>query len=299
MKKLWLIILFFTLAVAAIAAVGTTYVSSPEHMTSGGGTSEGTTYQNSGSIGGNAIGTSSNSAYSMELGFIAASVSFSTSEGNGNAPSPISTIPTITTILFDGKTFQSGDSVNNDTTITATVSDTLNGINTSTSSIEIDSTLTSFSALSGDSSYNSTTDTLTYKGATDYTDGTHTMTIHARNNGGESTSETVSFVVNNSALQASSVLPFPNPYNPNNGNLEITYSLNKDGEVKIYIFNTLGQLIWKNSYLSGATGGLAGYNTVPWDGRTTHGQLVSNDIYICQIISGGKAIGKCKIAVLK
>ncbi len=287
------------MAVAAIAAVGTSVVSSPEQMSSGGGTSEGTTYQNSGSIGGGANGTTSNSAYSMGLGFISASVSYSTAEGNGNAPTPTSTLPTITAILFDGKSLQSGDSANKDVTITATVSDILSGINTQTSSIEIDSTMTSFISLSGNSSYNTTTDTLTYRQATDFTDGTHSMTIHARNNGGESTSETVSFVVNDGALQASSVLPFPNPYNPNNSNLEITYHLNKDGEVKIYIFNTLGQLIWKNTYLSSATGGTAGYNSVTWNGRTTHGQLVSNDIYICRIISGGKAIGKCKIAVLK
>ncbi|NQU16707.1 MAG: hypothetical protein HQ564_01470 [Candidatus Saganbacteria bacterium] len=291
-----LILILFSLSGPAFAASGTMYLSSPEQLFGGGGKTEGSSYTSTTSIGNTSIGTAEGTSYSISLGFLAASISYATSESSASVTIDS---PGISSLKFDGRTIADNEYVSSDVTITATVSDLASSINTAISSVEIDSTVTSLANLSGDSSYNATTSLLTYKSATALTTGTHTFTIYARNNAGELTSQTTTFKVESGNLLANTVLAFPNPYNPNNGNLEITYNLSKDSTVSVYIFNTLGQLIWKQDYLSGAAGGYAGYNSVNWDGVNGFGQAISNDVYLCRIVSEGNAIGKCKIAVLR
>lgn len=96
------------------------------------------------------------------------------------------------------------------------------------------------------------------------------------------------------------VLNVPNPFNPGIGQrTEICYQLGQDAEVTIYIFNTNNQLIKKISCSAGSTGGQEGYNKVTWDGISDFAEVVANDIYFARVVSGGKQLGKCKIAVIK
>jgi len=68
----------------------------------------------------------------------------------------------------------------------------------------------------------------------------------------------------------------PNPFNPET---EISYYLPKDGEVKIVIYNTLGQKIkiLVDEFQK------AGYRTAPWDGKDESGKAVASGVYFYKV----------------
>ena len=72
---------------------------------------------------------------------------------------------------------------------------------------------------------------------------------------------------------------YPNPFN---ARTIINYSLPKDSEVKIEIYNVLGQRVKTvvNEYQ------LAGYKTVVWDGTNQKGSAVGSGIYLYRIQAG-------------
>ncbi len=92
---------------------------------------------------------------------------------------------------------------------------------------------------------------------------------------------------------------YPNPFDPIVGSLKIAYNLAADSDVKIMIVDMTGMPVYKDSKLSGANGGKAGYNEVSWDGMTELGEYLKNDVYLVLITSGGKAAAKGKLLVLK
>jgi hypothetical protein len=92
----------------------------------------------------------------------------------------------------------------------------------------------------------------------------------------------------------------PNPYNPNSGTpAKIWYWLNADASTSIYVVDTAGTLVWKNSYTSGSNGGRAGSNDIDFNGKNTWGNILGNGVYIYKIVQGGKAVGGGKIAIIK
>lgn len=298
MKKTILFLIILLFSSSTFASSGSIYRSSPEEMLSGGGIAESANYLTENAIGGNATGTASNSSYSTDLGFAASSITYAATEEEP----PIDTTNTVIyNIRFDEQRILSEDYVNPDVTITATVTNSSTGINTSASSIEIDSQSYFFSALPGDSSYTAS-GLLTFKNPTPFSDGAHTLKIIAVDNDTNVTSESISFTVKSgAAVVVGPVLNLPNPFNPNegSGSTEITYKLNVDANVTVYLFNSLGQVVWKKGITAGSEGAHAGYNVVLWDGRSNSGGIVANGIYFCRIVSNGKVIGKGKIAVIK
>jgi len=94
-------------------------------------------------------------------------------------------------------------------------------------------------------------------------------------------------------------LNYPNPFNPSIQTTKITYTLTTDMGIEIYIFDIRGMLIWKRSYVSGSMGGKAGYNEVEWNGKDDFGYPMWNGIYPFRIVSGGKILGRGRIAVLE
>lgn len=298
MKKTILFLIILLFSGSAFASSGSIYRSSPEEMLSGGGIAESADYLTENALGGNATGTASNPSYSTDLGFAASSITYAATEEEP----PIDTTNTVIyNIRFDGQSILSDDYVNPDVTITTTVTNSSTGINTSASFVEIDSDTYFFSALTGDSSYTAS-GLLTFKNPTPFSDGAHTLKIIAVDNAANITSESISFTAKRGGpTVVGPVLNLPNPFNPNegSGSTEITYHLNKEANITVYIFNSIGQLVWKRELAAGAEGGHAGYNVVLWDGKADSGEIVSNDIYFCRIVSGGKVIGKGKIAVIK
>ncbi|MFA4967456.1 MAG: T9SS type A sorting domain-containing protein [Candidatus Margulisiibacteriota bacterium] len=111
----------------------------------------------------------------------------------------------------------------------------------------------------------------------------------------------ISFKVQGRDLKVSgAVLCYKNPFNPSVGeSTNITYTLSNNADISIYIYNIIGQLIKKINRSSGTAGGSAGYNEVPWTGRSDFNEIVGNDVYFVKVVSGGNVLGKCKLAVLK
>lgn len=93
-------------------------------------------------------------------------------------------------------------------------------------------------------------------------------------------------------------LNYPNPFDPSAGTY-ISYSLTRDANISINIFDLAGNNITKVARSSGAPGGLAGYNEVLWDGSSAAGQTVGNGMYIYLIVADGTVVGKGKMIALK
>jgi len=207
--------------------------------------------------------------------------------------------PSISSVRFDNEEVANDDFIKNDATLTATILDNVggSGVSLETSRIIIDNTGTYFSDLSSPNSFNASTGALSY--ALSLTSGTHTITIEAVDDNGNTSRYIREAQVDTGDLAASMAFIFPNPFNPNAGRAKIAYQLNRDSDVTLYMFNEINQLVWKRSYLSGQNGARAGYNEIEWDGASDFGDIVGNGPYFLRIASGGRMIGKIKIAVLR
>jgi hypothetical protein len=84
---------------------------------------------------------------------------------------------------------------------------------------------------------------------------------------------------------------YPNPFNPTT---VIEYALPKACQVRIQIFNILGQRV-RNLVDEPQK---AGYKTIHWDGKDDFGNQVSSGVYFCSIAAGDYVECK-KMALLK
>lgn len=92
----------------------------------------------------------------------------------------------------------------------------------------------------------------------------------------------------------------PNPFSPLRESTIIYYKLSANANVRLYIFDINGQLVWRRSFAAGLEeGGKQGENRVLWNGFTDFNEIASNGIYIYKIVVGDNVIGKGKIIVLK
>ncbi len=93
----------------------------------------------------------------------------------------------------------------------------------------------------------------------------------------------------------------PNPFSPRRGEITtIEYSLSKNTDVKVIIYNITGKAIWIRQFASGSNGGwgVPKKNSVPWNGRTEAGEIAPNGVYIYFITSQGKVLGKGQATLL-
>ncbi len=72
---------------------------------------------------------------------------------------------------------------------------------------------------------------------------------------------------------------FPNPFNPET---QIQFDLPQAAEVKLHIYNTVGQLVRNLVDRAYSTGS----HKVVWNGRNDQGQLLSSGLYVYQIQAG-------------
>jgi hypothetical protein len=84
---------------------------------------------------------------------------------------------------------------------------------------------------------------------------------------------------------------YPNPFN---ARTEIKYALPVDSDVKLEVFNVLGQKI--TTLVDDRQ--TAGYYNLIWDGTNESGQVVSSGIYMYKLIAGDNALIK-KMLLLK
>ena len=144
----------------------------------------------------------------------------------------------------------------------------------------------------------------TYETTTALSDGAHTLTIEAFDNlGNGATYEASPFYVQSErdVIVQGFPLNYPNPFNAGVQNTSIGYTLSKAGNITVTIFDISGNLVSRKSYSTSENGGRAGYNEVPWDGRSDSGSVVGTGIYIYLIVADGKVVqnGKGKITVFK
>jgi hypothetical protein len=81
-----------------------------------------------------------------------------------------------------------------------------------------------------------------------------------------------------------------NPYDPATGDTHFNYSLSRDADISIYLFNIRGERIWVYRALSGTEGGQVGANSVAWNGLTSYSTYASGGVYlvyVTTIVNGG------------
>ena len=102
------------------------------------------------------------------------------------------------------------------------------------------------------------------------------------------------------------IVAYPNPLRLNQPNttLKLTYTLSRDAEVVISIYDTVGEQVLESVFLAGANGGRLGANDAfTWEGRRNFFELVSPGVYICRITAtdaaGESRTEGTKIAVIR
>ena len=212
--------------------------------------------------------------------------------------------PSISNVKFNDVLFVSGDIVSPSPVIKATLAEPGGvGIYINNLKITVDTTLYTYASFDASTdSYNSTTGIFTFKIKSALSTGTHNVKIEVSDYlGNWGTYEATNLTVKDQAGEVQiegTPLNYPNPFSTATGATKITYSLTVDSSIMVYIFDVRGALVWKRSYALGSMGGKAGYNEITWDGKDDFASTVGNGIYPYRIVSGGRVLGRGKIAVL-
>lgn len=142
---------------------------------------------------------------------------------------------------------------------------------------------------------------VSYKVTSALSDGTHTVSMEGSDVDGDTgTWQITGLSVKSSGAAQSqgSPLNYPNPFDPSSGTT-ISFTLTKDSDVDMNVYDISGNLITKKTYLSGSQGGKAGYNEVLWDGKADNGDLIGNGMYLYMLIIDGKMAGKGKMVAFR
>jgi hypothetical protein len=96
---------------------------------------------------------------------------------------------------------------------------------------------------------------------------------------------------------------YPNPFHPPMESTVIAYKLDDDATVRLRLFTQSGDLVRAETFERGATGGRAGLNEWPWDGKNGAGQVVSSGGYVLLVEAQGQGatlhVIRRKIAVVR
>ena len=112
--------------------------------------------------------------------------------------------------------------------------------------------------------------------------------------------------VANPRVTIENIIAYPNPLrlNQTGAALKLTYTLSRDAEVVISIYDTVGEQILESIFLAGDNGGRLGANDAfTWEGRRNFFDLVTPGVYICRITAtdadGESQTRGTKIAVIR
>ena len=113
-------------------------------------------------------------------------------------------------------------------------------------------------------------------------------------------------MVANPNVTIENIIAYPNPLrlNQSNAALKLTYTLSRDAEVMISIYDAVGEQVLESVFLAGDNGGRLGVNDAfTWDGRRNFFELVTPGVYICRITAtdadGESQTEGTKIAVIR
>ncbi len=82
-------------------------------------------------------------------------------------------------------------------------------------------------------------------------------------------------------VAASAILAYPNPFSDQ---IEISWSSEEVGVMRVMIFNEEGNVVWDET----ATFDTSGYQSIYWDGYHKNGTPLPMGIYHCLVMKGGK-----------
>ncbi|MBU0687193.1 MAG: metallophosphoesterase [Candidatus Margulisbacteria bacterium] len=210
-------------------------------------------------------------------------------------------------ITLDGQTVYSGDAISATPSVEGTLISAV-GINTSTIKIVTDQTNDITSGITITPITAPYTYSISYQFTTALTDGTHSILVTCSDTDNKTgTWEVVALQVAaaGDAAITSRALNFPNPFAPSTGTVgvvggtNIGYTLSKNANVKIMIFDIMGTKLREINCATGATGGTVGYNEVYFDGLTNSGLTLGNGIYIYLLTIDGKVKAKGKLTVIQ
>ena len=112
--------------------------------------------------------------------------------------------------------------------------------------------------------------------------------------------------VANPSVTIENIVAYPNPLRLNQPNaaLKLTYTLSRDAEVVVSIYDTVGEQVLESVFLAGDNGGRLGANDAfTWEGRRNFFELVAAGVYICRITAtdanGESRTEGTKIAVIR
>ena len=104
-------------------------------------------------------------------------------------------------------------------------------------------------------------------------------------------------------LPGGTVTNYPNPFHPREAPTTIAYKLADNAAVTLRIFTLNGELVFRQDFPYGGSGGTVGLNEVEWNGRNGKGELVSSGGYILLIEAKGKGetlhVMRRKVAVVR
>ncbi|MCL2144562.1 MAG: hypothetical protein FWH43_03605 [Endomicrobia bacterium] len=113
----------------------------------------------------------------------------------------------------------------------------------------------------------------------------YTVWIIIDDSSGETLSYAATFTVIAEAI--SELLPYPSPYDPKKGLLNIKFVISNPASVTINIYDRAGKFV---SNVLDSVSKPSGENKVTWNAKSYAGDNLANGVYICEIItkSGGK-----------
>ena len=126
--------------------------------------------------------------------------------------------------------------------------------------------------------------------------GSNYVIVEAEDQAGNKTQDSFMIVANiaSAASVLTSTANAPNPFNPNQESMYFTYTLANQADLKIYVFDLVGNLIWSQVISSATTGNTS------WNGIDLFGRTLSKGVYpyiISATTSGQREISRGKILV--
>lgn len=136
-------------------------------------------------------------------------------------------------------------------------------------------------------------------------EGVHTLQLFSHDAAGNRVSSNVYYieVVPGELGIQGRPLNYPNPFNPSIQDTMISYYLLTNTPLELYVFNLAIEPVYHHQWLLGEEGTHFGYNEIPWNGRNNFGEMVTNGVYLYQLVAKDKGrkkvLAKGKIAVLR
>ncbi len=131
--------------------------------------------------------------------------------------------------------------------------------------------------------------------------GAHTIGISMANIVPETAvSNNTVWVKSNKFKMAGDLIIYPSPAT---NNAYITYELTKSEDVEIYMYSMNGEMVYQQAFSARTNGARAGFNSVPFDLKSTYGNKLPNGVYAVFVVqkSAGKRelLGKRKFFILR